>query len=701
MWQKRIFNLIPILTLIGISIISHREWFNLNSILTFSDWNWWPTSSAKTLFLDWGAWIHEFWGLGTPNIQLYFHSIYSVWSFLIKVGMTYDQAVKINLFIPIAILGFLSPYVLSLKLTRSKLIAFVTALFYGSNTYFITLQTAHLPIALVNAVAPLLLYAFVLAMERNSLINWIVFTLSLFIVTNIEVRISYIFGIIFLIYFAIFGINNLKKYLKYLLISGLLFLLLNSYWLLPTILGGISDSVLGVAGRGLFGDWLYNINNSFTLFHWSWTGSYPDQNFVTQHIKFYFWLFPIIALSSIANKTIRNSKITIFFLLLSLLGIFLTKQSGQPFPNVYIWLYKHFPGFMLFRESSKLYLLTTIGYLGLIALNLNSIKIKLKPVYYASLFILLLTSFINLKPLINKSIDSLFISRNIPLEYNLINTKLESDPEFYRVLSVPVFSRWMSFSENHPRLSAMHEIEFDWNTLLKYDKQSIDLTDIEKMTMFFSDVKSKTLFDQNSIKYVVIPIKDDKNNDNYFKFYSANPEEFANAVSSMSGLIRTKEFGNLPIVFVNSQYRPHIYLTKNKETLSSSQPYKKVNIKEINPSHYVINIPPGTTEKYLYFTDTYNEGWKLRIGKFNWFLALFNKDYFISSNIHEESDAMLNSFYLETNNINNTQNQEVTLTLYFYPQSYFYIGLIISGLTALISLVILIINFKKKTYENN
>ena len=118
-----------ILMLIAIAVISHLNWFAFNTILNNDDWGFWPNEAAKQLFNSWGMWT-SFFNFGSVNIQLTFNFFTSIWSLFTNLGFSYDLATKATFLVPIAILGFLSPYILFKKLTKNEFISFVVALFY-------------------------------------------------------------------------------------------------------------------------------------------------------------------------------------------------------------------------------------------------------------------------------------------------------------------------------------------------------------------------------------------------------------------------------------------------------------------------------------------------------------------------------------------------------------------------------------------
>ncbi|MFA5993857.1 MAG: carbohydrate binding domain-containing protein [Parcubacteria group bacterium] len=503
------------------------QWFNIFSILNSSDWGYWPSETTKQLVDSYGAWI-DFFNLGSVNIQLTFNLFTLIWSVITNLGFSYDLATKITFLIPIAILGFIAPYVLFKKLTKNELIAFIIALFYGTTTHFLVRQTAHLPIAFVYALTPLILYLFSLALEKNKLVNWMIFVLIYFIGVCYEIRIAYIVTSILFLYFMLFYIYDIKKYWKNILLSIALFLGLNIFWLFPMLFGRLSGSISTIANRGLFGDVLFNLQSAFTLSESSWTGSLLNSQFIKQSVIWYFWILPIITFSVFIfnTKQSKYKKEIIFFGIVSLAGIFLTKQSAEPFTGAYLWLYNNFPGFNLFREASKFYLLTAIGYAGLIGYGLLTLKegknkILNRCIFSAFAMILISTSLWNMKPLITGDIRTMFISKHIPSDQLILKEFILMQPEYFRTIWVPRDSRWGIFTNQKPKISSVAMLNGGWKNLIdtgNKDEKLIQDNIINTFKLSFSN----NLLDSSSVKYVIVPPQDVANDDDFFIYYGGD-----------------------------------------------------------------------------------------------------------------------------------------------------------------------------------
>ena len=695
--------------LLILAIITHVNWFNPSTTLNSGDWLFFPDEIVKQLWRNWTTWI-TFGELGYSNPQISFYFFKLIWSIIGNLGFSYDVATKITFFIPIAILGFISPYILFKKIFQDNFIAFTAALFYGTTTPFLIRQIGHLPIAFVYALTPLILYFFILSLNKNKSIYWLFFISLFSIALYYELRITLEVLLILTIYFLIFHIGEIKKYLKNLIIFGVVLIGFNSFWLLPLFFGDNLNSIAIFKNRSLFGNWLFDLVHSFTLYENSWTGSYPNMEFIKQPVKWYFWIVPIFISISLFSKNKNTKKSILFFWIISLIGILLTKQSSLPFPALYGWLYDNIPLFGLFREASKFFLLTSLGYSALLGYSLIllkdfSIQIK-KSLFLIMSLIIIFLSLYNTKPLLTKEIRTLFIPKYIPNDYSIVNKFISNQPDYFRTLWVPTSSRWGFFIDNHPSISAVGVVEY-WSKI-------INSGFLESLPIFKYSF-SNQLIDLAAVKYVFIPLQDRLNDDNFFIFYGKR-QLFINDLNKLNYLkkinIGTKEI----IIYENKDYRPHIYLTEKKETIYKNIPYQKIDFKYINPTQYKVNLINIKSPVYLNFSESYHPYWKIRVGppagqikgalragEFNWFKAIVYKKYFLPDKYHFQNDAMLNSFYFDPKQIcsdnlcaqNSDDSLDINLTLYFKPQSYFYLGGIISLVTFISCIIFLILRFAK------
>jgi len=666
--------------LILIALISHLQWFNPFSILNSSDWNYWPNEVVVQLYYSYGTWIN-FFNFGIVNIQLTFNLFTSIWSIFANLGFSYDFATKITFLIPIAILGFVSPYILFRKLTNSDLISFTSALIYGTTTHFLMRQIAHMPVAFVYALTPLIFYFFIKALERNKFIDWLFFVLIYWISGCYEIRITYIVTVILFLYFVYFQFFNIKKYWKNITKSILLFIGLNVFWLFPTLLGGFSENISVVANRGLFGNFLFDLKHALTLTESAWTGSLIVP-FVNQPISLYFWLIPFIAFFVFLSSNLIYRKNIIFFGVISLVGVFLTKQGAEPFANAYFWLYSNFPGFNLFREASKFYLITAFGYAGLLGYSLLAVKdhknkIFNKYLFYTYLIILIIISLWNLKPLVTGEIRTMFIPRHIPNDYIVFKDFILNQPESFRTFWTPSNSRWGIYTKQKPKISNVTVIESEWKNLISPYNKNEKLMQNQIINIFkfsFAD----NLFNSSSIKYVIIPLQDIANDDDFFIHYGGkdNPNIRNWYISELDKVTWLKKIDigtSELVVYENANYKPHIYSdiglnysqTNASEFGDFSQNQNLYLNSKINKNNYLFNeldniiipiepnpdylstqqlvvdktIDPAEKKKLqseldLYATKTFIKDYRLSIPSPATYKIYFKKDSILANNLN-------------------------------------------------------------------
>lgn len=692
-----------VLFLLFLSFVSHLAWFVPNTIFSFGDWYYWPLEALKQLYYSWGTWV-TFFGLGSTNIQITFNLFMFPWSLLANIGFGYDIVSKLTFFIPIAILQFLAPYILAKKLIKDNFISCIVAIFYGTTTVALVNQ---LPIQFVYTLTPLIIYTFILALEKNSTIQWIIFLICYFIGIGYEVRIMYIVTFILLFYFLFLYGLKLKKYILPLVISFAIIVGLNLFWLLPTAVTGISESITTVTSRILFGDNLFDIVHAFTIFNWLWTGGKPNNAFDIQPVILYFWIFPLLAFSSFLFFKTNNEtgkKRMLYFGFISLIGILLTKQSAIPFNNLYQFLYTHFPGFSLFRESSKLFSFTAIGYFGLLSyllFSLRNSKFKNQTIlFYVVSASMVIVSLLNLRPLMTGEIGSLYVQRTIPTDYVTITGYFDQRSDFYRTFWVPSYSRWSLYDDNHPEISAANQIDSQWKPYIDYASAGSKYTEGELILKLLHKPFANELLNASSIKYVVVPLQDKANDDDFFVYYGKPRQYYINQLDMLPYLkkidIGTKDI----VVYENEGFRDHVYLTNGplifdkgaseSATQRTTNSNQKTEYQFINPTEYKVTVSNLKNPTYLQFAESFHPDWKLRVGEFHWWDVLMQKNYFLPDSIHSKNDALLNQYKIDPTivckvhnvcKVNKDGSYDIEMTLFFAPQSYMYLGLIISMAT--------------------
>jgi hypothetical protein len=710
-----------IAALIAIGYISHRVWFDPNAVLFFGDWKYSPLTLSKQLFFIWGSWLPGP-DLGVPNIQTNFLPSKLVSSLAAIVTGSAELGVMLTVLIPIAILGFLAPYFLFRKLTGSPFIGFSVALFYGSTSYFILRQTNHLFIAELYAVSPFVFYLFMRTLEKNTARYWIAFALAFSLALTIEARISLLLFILLAIYFLVNHTHELRKYWKNIIMCGLLGIGLNAFWLAPMLFGGLMNDAAMMANRGLFGNWLFDLPHSLALFDSAWTGGALGKPFVSQPVLWFAWFVPVLAWLALLVGKREDRKKILFFAGIALVGIFLTKQSAEPLPGIYSWLYKNVPGFNLFREASKYFFFTAIGYAGLIACMLAGLKDG-KParartwLFGGAAGLLIVLSLLNLWPVITGEIGTLWQSRRSPNDYKILQDFIEKQPDYFRVLWVPRSSWWATTSAAHQAAGLAYMNQSVWRDEIgafrayAYGKP-------ENVLSSLSLRDSDKLLDEASIKYVVIPAHFDDADIDIFEPFGGARLPYKKKLDNLPYLKRLDIGTDQVIVYENSDYKPHMSA-------------RGLSFYSVNPSLYRAGIERLRGSRTITFKEATHSGWSLYLTPLGRLkqaptIKTFGKDQtkelkpqyafglgealFLAGrneSIRRSSsraDRASNSWTIDAASIkknypagyfktNSDGSVDIEVAVFFRPQRDFYLGLILSLVTLAGCLVYFIVSF--------
>jgi len=106
-----------------------------------------------------------------------------------------------------------------------------------------------------------------------------------------------------------------------------------------------------------------------------------------------------------------------------------------------------------------------------------------------------------------------------------------------------------------------------------------------------------------------------------------------------------------------------------------------LSYKKINPVKYLVNIS-SSSPFLLIFSESFNKNWKVYKGDINWIKALFTKSL---SDDHFLINGYANAWYIK-------ETGEYTLTIYYFPQSIFYIGVLLSTITYISCAAIVLYN---------
>ena len=598
--------------------------------------------------------------------------------------LTWDAYIRFVWLFPYLIFSTISSFFLSRWYFKNGLFNFLTPFLYVGNTYALLLVGGgQMGIALSYAVAPLSIIAFENFLRKLTIKSTVIFSVAFAFVFLLDIRIGYILlwllGIRFLFEIPLLSRIKIRKYLLLFPLSGILIASLHSFWLLPTLIThGEAIQQFGeiYTSKGAVQFFSFaKFENALGLLHPNW----PENIFGFIHfMRPEFLLLPILAFGSLLfigkkRSSLRLPQVEVstfamtrdelpvlFFVILGLVGIFLAKGTNDPFGFIYLWMFDHVPGFIMFRDPTKWYFLIVISYSVLIPFSLDKISIAIHDIVLNSKYkvlrsvnnilntkyIILYTFIIYLlfliRPAVFGELNGTFKINTIPPEYKRLAEYISSQKTFSRTLWIPKAHRFGFFSENHP---TVHAYDF-------FHVASISGV----IDMMHKDVIPTELRD-SSIKYVIVPY--DSEGEIFLKDRKYSQSLFIKTDLSVSLLPYLREMSGFGKI--------HVYKIENsKDHFWISESVKKNNINvsyiEINPTQYTINIKDAKKGDRLVFSDSYDSHWVARINS-----------QAVNSNRFENS---LNSFILPRDG---SYSIEITYT----TQKWVNLGLALSGFTLL------------------
>ena len=678
----------PVLMIFFLTLVVFKNWFNFGLISGGDFLTNFDSNSASLIPFGWGKEINGLGGSTTAYIWLHYvinlpgfffgKILHLNWLFIQRIAYLY----------PFIVASIFSSAFLVRKLFPDNKFYFFAPVVFIFNTYILMLMGGgQIFIGLSYVLVPLVLYSYISLFRVNKLmslkkIKYSILTgLLLALQMMLDIRIAYVTMIAVSIYFLIiqFRVNGLTglqvnfKYIVRILLNLLIYsfvipigiaFLIHAFWILPVILAhqnpvsqlGSAYSTTGAVKFFSFA----TFENSLSLLHPNW----PENIFGKIYfMRPEFLLLPILAFGSLffIKKETKEKKYILFFAILGLLGAFLAKGANEPFGEIYLWLFNYIPGFIMFRDPTKWYTLVAVSYsilipfsiwniYGILSSKFKSQKSKLQfkiQKFIPNLFLILISLFLILliRPAVLGQLSGTFKPTTIPSEYIKLEKFLSSQNNFSRNLWVPALQRFGFYSNTHPAISAQAFIkETNYSQILK----KLRMSETEK------------ILQESSVKYVIIPY--DSEGEIFLEDRKYDEKQYEQAIEEIQNipwLKRIDGFGKIAVFEVPNP----------KDHFWSPQENLRVQYRYVNPTKYILNVENAKKGDILIFSESFDKGW---IAK--------NSEFKIQSS---EFNGRFNSFILP-------KNGDYLLTIYYTPQDWVNIGLVISGITLGTVLVVLI-----------
>ncbi|MFZ5845158.1 MAG: hypothetical protein ACOY0S_01680 [Patescibacteria group bacterium] len=670
--MKAVRMLWPKLLLFFLIFTAYRWWFISPEIIG-GDWPYYYPEFLREFSLYprlWAPWQGNGIGGVNPLLGLYLFSSSLIVPFTQWLQLSWVLVYKIGWFGLFLLLAASSSWVLAKTVFRESFkptLGALGSLIFLTNTYILMLTSGgQMGVALAYAMAPLVLSnfmtlanVFTVSLPSSKFkVPWpgrqgrqsskLVITAGLVLALQImfDPRIAYVTLLAALVYFVVTMLIQRPSLGKTLVVSCqlsvvvLVSLLLNAFWLLPMVmmrsnpLAGLGSAYTSIDSLKFFS--FADFSHAVSLLHPNW----PENIFgKTYFLQPEFLLLPIMTFGSLLFLNVR----IIFFALLGLLGAFLAKGVNPPFGEVYGWLFEHFPGFVMFRDPTKFYLLTTISYSILIPISLTLISERLKSITkYLILVIFLLFWLSTIRQAFSGQLSGTFAKREVPPAYGELKDFLDQQPEFFRTLWVPRLQRFAPSTSLHMSVEA---------------QPLFNATNAAELSVSLAKPETPELLAQLGIKYVIIPF--DSLGELFLqdrKYDDRQRQEYEKVLDQIMWLAKIKKD------------KLTIYTTPSHKDCFWLEAGEILTYQRLDPADYVVTVEfskPTT----LFFSESYHPGWKAK-----------TTDGLITA---QRTKYGLNSFRLE-------KPGNYTLKIYFAPQKYVNIGGGISLVTLFTSFGLLI-----------
>lgn len=158
----------------------------------------------------------------------------------------------------------------------------------------------------------------------------------------------------------------------------------------------------------------------------------------------------------------RKSRFVILLLILTIIALFITKGPHPPLPEPFLWLYRNFFGFQVFRRPvSKYYFIFMMYYFILIYIGIIDLNKRLNP-EFRLIFIKLPIALAVIYFIIAFTLTKELTPFNIPNTYNIALEDLKNKQTNNIFMLPGIYSMQPSYNESLNNLYATDFLQFYW-----------------------------------------------------------------------------------------------------------------------------------------------------------------------------------------------------------------------------------------------
>ncbi len=308
-----------------------------------------------------------------------------------------------------------------------------------------------------------------------------------------------------------------------------------------------------------------------------------------------FLLIPVLAFASLLwvgeEKNAATRRRIIFFSITALVGAFLAKGVQEPFGFVYEWLFEHIPGFVMFRDPTKWYLLVALSYSYLIPSTIGFVLGRVGESKRTIVIVCSVMFWLFSIRTIWTGETKIFELQNVPDGYVRLKNDIVGEPGFFRTLWVPGSQRFGYSSSDHPMISA---------------KSAFALSDDSDIVKRLGEATMAAQLSRWGVRYVVVP--DDSLGELFLTDRTFDAKKHALTLATVRTIPWLKElvrYGTVS-VFETQSHHGRFWIPGDV----ADRPVD--DVRAVHPAEYTIVVPGGG--KTLVFSENYDPHWYLSFG---------------------------------------------------------------------------------------
>lgn len=626
---------------------------------------------------------------------------------------------------------------------------FTGSLLYMFNPF--TMQMGNLPIIPYHAsymILPLVFGLFIYNLQiRSSLLLTLLFSLSAFFLVGANPSNTISIGIFFMFY-AVFFLrevkSNSKQNVSFIVASFIFILLLTSYICLPVLFSSTNpygdvpskeEFLLSLDVNSILTSFvnLLRLMGGPTWSSFSFSPQYT-QNPILIIVSF---IIPLFIFTSFMFT--KYKKIKLFFLFVVVISLFFSKGACPPFENIFIFLYKSIPFFGIFRAVYyKFAFFAVLAYAVLLCFATihfyEYFKQNFKKLLWIFIFIPLVI-FIYGWPFFAGIITKQDYLTEIPDDYKQLKSIIHSDTTDSKVLALPpapkgagLLLQWENYNKYvgpHPDSSLIGKPVLDSYWFIRNSYKNLTVDDSWIGTRFEDNFNEVLRYlGILNVRYLLVHY-------DFIERYDFGGGD----IRKIDGKLKAKRLDSIIAeqpeiqlikktpyyalykipdrLFLSHLYIPEriIYSDRQFETLFNNKnaDQKKgryailpagqaihginadmkytppaVSFKQINPTKYRAKIEQASKPFYLVFSESFDKNWKLYINK-----------TLVEEKNHMMANGYANAWKIDVNQDDNDLTA-FDLTIEYYPQKLFSIGLFVFKITVIGCLGYIIFNILRK-----